>query len=310
LALTAVTKKREQEFGSISENKAKFKASINKLGFKDLLDLYHDYKNQEVAFQNRKATATNLVEKSSYEPYITLYQYGAALISDRMNQLNRNQAKHKHIPQELLDKAMLFYYDANSLAEAYEVQRKERYSQEKESGDIGEGRVNDALKWLDSSYIQIQPRSRDMSGNPCIYLKNPDFMDVRQEYDHILVGKAGAFVIETKNYTGKLIVDKYGNWVRVQPDGKEIGMKNPLQQVRQHEKLLRSFLNDNVSIINIICIANDRAIIDGAENCPLPIIKSDLLVEYIETYKGRKPPLTLEEVQDCVNRIYDHMLKG
>lgn len=307
---SAVDKQRTNEFGTISELKTKFRTSIHKLQFPELLELFRDYKKQEAAFLRRKEAAKHSIENASYDPYINLYRYGGILISDRMNQLNRNKAKHKHIPQDLLDEAMQFYYDADSIAAAYETQRKEKYSQEKESGDIGEGRVKEALRWLDSSYVQIQPLSKDCSNNACIYLQNLDYINVRQEYDHILVGKTGVFVIETKNYAGRLIVDKYGNWRRIQHDGKEVGVKNPLEQVRKHEKVLRSFLGENISLISIICIANDSAIIEGIENCPVPIIKSDALVEFVEHYENQKPPLTADEIQSCVNSIYDHMLKS
>ena len=307
---TAVGKQRIYEFGSISENRAKFRISMYKLSFTELLELFQDYKNQETAFLRRKDLAKNLIEKASYDPYINLYRYGSILISDRMNQLNRNKAKQKHIPQNLLDQSMLFYYDTDSLAIAYETQRKEKYSQEKESGDIGERRVKEALKWLDSSYVQIHPLSKDYSGNPCIYLQNQDYLNVKQEYDHIVVGKTGVFVIETKNYAGKLIVDQYGNWRRILQDGREVGEKNPLEQIRKHEKVLRSFLDESISLISIICIANDRAIIEGIENSPLPIIKSDLLVEFIEHYESQKSLLTAEDIQNCVSKIYDHMLKS
>lgn len=307
---TTVNQQREYEFGPISENKIKFRISIYKLGFTELLEMFHDYQKQETAFTQRKVLAKHPIEKVSYDPYINLYRYGKILISDRMNHLNRNKAKQKHIPQNLLDQAMLFYYDTDSLAIAYETQRKEKYSQEKESGDIGEGRVKEALKWLDSSYVQIHPLSKNYSGNPCIYLKNSDYLDVKQEYDHIVVGKTGVFVIETKNFAGKLIVDQYGNWRRILQDGREVGEKNPLEQIRKHEKVLRSFLDESISLISIICIANDRAIIEGIENSPLPIIKSDLLVEFIEHYESQKLPLTAEDIQNCVSDIYDHMLKS
>lgn len=307
---TALGSQRAYEFGSISDNKSKLRASIHKLGFSELLEMFHDYQKQEAAFVRRKEEAKHPLEKGSYDPYINLCRYGGILISDRMNHLNRNKAKHKHIPQELLDQAMRFYYDTDSLAVAYETQRKEKYSQEKESGDVGESRVRESLKWLDPSYVQIQPLSKDYSGNACIYLQNPDYLNVKQEYDHIVVGKTGVFLIETKNYTGKLIIDKYGNWRRILQDGREAGMKNPLEQVRKHEKVLRSFLDDSVSVTSIICIANDLAIIEGGENSPLPIIKSDLLVEFIENYAGAKPLLSSEDVQNCVKNIYEHMLKA
>lgn len=303
-------KERSYEFGSIPENKSKLRLSINKLGFAELLELLCDYQKEEAAFLRRKEQARQQLEKESYDPYIDLCRFGIVLLNDRLNQLNRNKAKHKHIPQDILDQAMCFYYDTHSISNAYETQRKEKYSQEKEGGDIGESKVREALKWLDSSYVQIQPLSRDYAGKPCIYLQNPDYLNIKQEYDHILVGKTGVFSIETKNYKGKLIIDKYGNWRRILQDGKEVGVKNPIEQVRKHEKVLKSFLGDGINISSIICIANDSAIIEGVENSPLPIIKSDLLVEFMEHCVSEKPHLSEENIRNCVKSIYEHMIKS
>lgn len=303
-----INQQRIYEFGSISENKIKLRMSIHKLNFTELLEMFRDYKNQEADFKRRKETAQRLLEKNSYDSYIKLYKYGEILISDRMNHLNRNPSKHKHIPQDMLDQAMRFYYDADSISAAYEMQRKEKYTQEKESGNVGESRVKEALKWLDSSYVQIQPLSKDYSGNACIYLQNLDYINAKQEYDHLLVGETGVFQIETKNFSGKLIIDQYGNWRRILQDGKEIGVKNPLEQVRKHEKVLTSFLGNSINICSIICIANDSAIIEGLENSPIPIVKSDMIVEFIEHYVSNKKILSTEEIQSCVNNIYEHML--
>lgn len=94
-------------------------------------------------------------------------------------------------------------------------------------------------------------------------------------------------MIETKNYKGKLSIDKNGNWIRTKEDGTKEGERNPLQQIRRHEKLLSSIVG-NIEIISVICLSHPKVIIEGAENCPRKVIKSDLLCEYIENYKGQR----------------------
>ena len=123
----------------------------------------------------------------------------------------------------------------------------------------------------------------------------------------MIVSGKGVFNIETKNFTGKLVVDNVGNWIR-KKDGDEEGVKNPLQQVRQHEKLLASFLPKGCRIISILCIANDKAIIEGSEHCPIPIVKSDLLVEFIENWQATDSELSDEQKKDCITAIYEHMV--
>ena len=174
-------------------------------------------------------------------------------------------------------------------------------TENKKMGSLGEKEVNYALKWLDQSYIKI---SNPNVENP-ISLYNPDFIDESQEYDHIIIGKQGVFNIETKNFAGRLIVDVNGNWIRIRDNQME-GERNPIQQVRRHEKLLRSIIGSDIPIINIICMAHPKLIIEGVENCSVPIIKSDLLVEFIETYKS-DVNISEDEIRKCVTQIEKHI---
>lgn len=296
-----------RRYGPVSILKENLRSSINRLGFMELLELFKEYKAQENYFSELVAQS-NLDRKDSlFKQYADIYRLGSVLISDRMNQINRNKTKNKYIPQDLLDEAMVFYYDADSPQDAYAARSAEIYSQAKESGDKGEKKVDYALKWLDTSYVKIEKRSKDKAGNPCILISNPTFIDEKQEYDHLIVSSKGVFSIETKNFAGKLVVDKSDNWIR-KKDGGEEGMKNPLQQVRQHEKLLASFLPRECHIISILCIANDKAVIEGEEHCPIPIVKSDLLVEFIENWKETGSELSDDQKEDCVATIYEHMV--
>ena len=296
-----------RRYGPVSILKENLRSSINRLGFMELLELFKEYKAQENYFSELVAQS-NLDRKDSlFKQYADIYRLGSVLISDRMNQINRNKTKNKYIPQDLLDEAMVFYYDADSPQDAYAARSAEIYSQAKESGDKGEKKVDYALKWLDTSYVKIEKRSKDKAGNLCILISNPTFIDEKQEYDQLIVSSKGVFSIETKNFAGKLVVDKSGNWIR-KKDGGEEGMKNPLQQVRQHEKLLASFLPRECHIISILCIANDKAVIEGEEHCPIPIVKSDLLVEFIENWKETGSELSDDQKEDCVATIYEHMV--
>lgn len=296
-----------QQYGPISDLKIMLRENINRLGFTELLDLYKEYKEKENLLCSKARHAGMKLNEFPYGEYIDIYRLGSILISDKMNQINRNKAKNKYIPQDLLDEALIFYYDTESAKEADSIRSNEKYAQDKQSGNKGEQKVDYALKWLDKSYIQIEKNSNDKVGNRCIFIKNEEFIDEQQEYDHLIVSNKGVFNIETKNYTGKLVVDQYGNWIR-KKDNEEEGLKNPLQQIRQHEKILMSFLPEDCKVISIICIANDKAIIEGSENCPIPIIKSDMLVEFIENCDEDETKISDSQVKQCVNAIYSHMV--
>ena len=296
-----------RQYGPLSELKKALRDSINRLDFQGLLELFKEYKNLERLISAKARILGVDADDSIYKQYVDIYRLGSVLISDRMNRINKNKAKNKYIPQDLLDEAMVFYYDTDTADDAYSAQSNEKYRINKEGGEIGEQKVDYALKWLDSSYVLIEKRSKDRIGNKCIYISNPSYIDEKQEYDHIIVSNKGLFIIETKNYVGKLIIDKYGNWIRKKNDEEE-GLKNPIQQIRQHEKVLASFLPKEYKIISIICIANDKAIIEGVENCTIPIVKSDMLVEFIENYNETNCVLSYAQKDQCVQDIYGHML--
>lgn len=296
-----------RQYGPIYELKKALRDSINRLDFQGLLELFKEYKDFERVLASKARIMCMDSSDSAYKEYLDIYRLGSVLISDKMNRINRNKMKNKYIPQDLLDEAMVFYYDTNTADDAYSAQSYEKYQQDKEGGEIGEQKVDYALKWLDPSYVLIEKRSKDRIGNKCIYISNPSFIDEKQEFDHIIVSNKGVFIIETKNYVGRLIIDKYGNWIRKKNDEEE-GVKNPIQQIRQHEKVLASFLPKEFKIVSIICIANDKAIIEGAENCILPIVKSDMLVEYIENYKETDYELSDDQKNRCIKDIYNHMI--
>ncbi len=147
-------------------------------------------------------------------------------------------------------------------------------------GKIGEKEVIYALKWLDKTYKLIN------DGNHVI-IKNIDFIDESQEIDHLVVGPQGIFIIETKYFSGNIIIDSKGNWIREKKNGSE-GVTNPLQQVRRHEKIVKSIVGDDVPIYPIMVLANTKTIITGSENSKVPITKVDMLEFYISSIKSRK----------------------
>lgn len=50
-------------------------------------------------------------------------------------------------------------------------------------------------------------------------------------------------------------------------------------------------------------MSHPKMIIEGVENCGVPLIKSDLLVEYIENYNLGTSVLTDADVSKCKNQI-------
>lgn len=295
------------QHGAIAEKKVSFLSQLRNLQFEETLELYKYF---QATFRSLKSEEENAPFRNEYSllnNYVKFYKYGGVLLSDHLNKINKNKSKRRDIPQIDLDSAMMYFYETDTPENAEQLREKEEYLENKKNGVIGEKEVEYALKWLDSSYAIIQKTSEGKYGEKSIVLYNPDFIDEPQEYDHIIIGKQGVFLIETKNYAGKLIIDKNGNWIRIKKEGIQEGERNPIQQLRRHEKLLRSILGKDIPIICMICMAHPKMIIEGVENCSVPLIKSDLLVEYIENYDLGTSVLTDDDVAKCKNQIEKHM---
>ena len=119
-----------------------------------------------------------------------------------------------------------------------------------------------------------------------ILLENPSFCDEAQEFDHLVIGPQGIFNIETKNSAGKLAIDKAGNWLRLKKGETEwVAEENPAQQVFRHRVLLQSIVGYQIPIIDVICLSHPSILIAGQENSRIPVIKKDLLADFIVNYR-------------------------
>ena len=87
------------------------------------------------------------------------------------------------------------------------------------------------------------------------------------QIDHIVISKFGIFVIETKNYYGLIIGDKYkAKWIQYIGKNKYY-FNNPIHQNYGHIKALAEILNlDENKFISIICISNQAKVKVTANN--------------------------------------------
>jgi len=283
-----LSEKLEDQYGAIEELKTGLLKIINGLDFNDALSFFHQYRNIERELKYSKDADEFKDALKPYDRYIEFYQNAGIFVSNYLNEINKYKSKRVSIPQSKLNAALVYMYNAHTVEEAYELRRQKDYIENRSFGEKGEAEVDYALKWLVGDYIIIERTQSGKYGERAIVLNNKEFIDESQEFDHIVIGKQGIFNIETKNYAGKLIVDINGNWIRVRADGSEIGERNPIQQIRRHEAVLKSIVGDDVPIISILVMANPKMIIEGVENFSIPLLKSDRLEEYISTYKNDK----------------------
>lgn len=289
--------------GEIPEQKKELVAwRERKVPFQLALKKYFGYK-ENFEYVERVVSNAKLEEiKEAFADYLEFYQNAKVFISDYLNEVNRKKDARKEIPQEDLDRALMYFYNTDSPEEAREAVKEKKYRESRQYGEKGEEEVEYALKWLVGDYIKLEKDASGKYGTKAIVLNNKDFVDEPQEFDHIVIGPQGVFNIETKNYTGKIIIDRDGNWIREQSDGRKVGERNPLQQSRRHEAVLRSIVGDDVPIISVLVIANPKAIIQGAENSKVKLLKSDVLEEYISNYKGAVS-YTKEKIQALADEI-------
>lgn len=273
------------------------------------INLYKDYCKKESQLEKMLSSIPRNIDDGRISQYVEFYHMGRILIGNRLNQLGNNVTKERQISQNELDCAMKYFYETHTAQEAYKMQKEEEYRNNRKKGQIGEKEVDYALKWLDKSYLVVPKIWNERYGQESIELINLDFIDEKQEYDNIVIGKQGVFVIETKNYAGKLIIDSGGNWIREREDGTRVGERNPFQQVDRHEKLLKSFLRKEMPVIGLICLSNPKVIIEGREHCPLPLVKSDLLTKFIEDYPSNGRGLSDDEKNECLSQIEKHRYK-
>lgn len=241
------------------------------------------------------------------EEYRKYFQYEAIIIYNKFQDKlweKFSNSERVHCLMNIND-AIMYLYDANTIEEAKEKEKKYLYKVNQQKGEPGEKEVEYALKWLDKSYIVMSGKNSHGDQKEKIILYNEQFIDEKQEFDHIIIGQQGVFLIETKNYTGTIEIDQNGNWIRMKKDGIRVGEKNPIQQIRRHEKLMKSIVN--VPVMSIICLANSQVIIEGIENSKVPIIKSDLLVEYIESYRNEEN-ISKEKIDQCRQSIEKYMI--
>lgn len=80
------------------------------------------------------------------------------------------------------------------------------------------------------------------------------------DVDHVVVGPTGVYVVETKNWSGRITVEQG----RIRYDGKDPD-RPPLDQVRQRAETLRRALTgelgSDVEVASILCFANNT--LDG-----------------------------------------------
>lgn len=143
-------------------------------------------------------------------------------------------------------------------------------------------------------------------GGTYYLLNDIKFSDTYGNIDHILLGPNGIFVIETKNYTGKVIC-KGDEWIRHYEGGMKISMKgrpywvedryydlkSPSKQVKRNAVKIKYIIEDSnifkkglkIWVEGIIVFTNPNVDLQ-LTNTTVPILRVSQLYDYVKNKKS------------------------
>ena len=127
--------------------------------------------------------------------------------------------------------------------------------------------------------------------------------DRTTQIDHILVNRAGVFVIETKNFSGVITGAKDDDsWKHIAKHGYENMFYNPIRQNETHVKLVKEILGNKSPIFSLVVFVNNNK----------PLFSPDTVVNMSEfrnkvIEKSLEINLSSEEIQNVAAIIKDHI---
>lgn len=164
-----------------------------------------------------------------------------------------------------------------------------------EAGKMGEKNVCHQLDFLNKNKYVVY--------NDIKLISNGRF----QQIDHLVIGPNGIFPIETKNLSGEISISNNGCWSRTIRNLYEV-IENPTGQVLRHETIIRELTKDQHTINSIIVLANNASKVSGTDRNPIPVVKADMLLHYINNFKS-ETILTSENIQRIKLMIETNILK-
>ncbi len=151
------------------------------------------------------------------------------------------------------------------------------------SGIKGEEQTENILMDLPSDYdVFTSKRINTAEGNA--------------EYDHIIVGENGIFVVEVKNHNGTIVGDENEHQWTQHKVGRKGGqytsrMRNPVKQVKRQVFILSTYLKQHevpVWIEGIVFFSNPRARIRVQSSTTPVFHNASELSAYLKTYTPKK----------------------
>ena len=183
-------------------------------------------------------------------------------------------ARNVSIKQKELFRTYLRGIGVNGLEErpVYELRsgklkvdsKNEEEYHRKLSGNRGEQQVRDCLKSLDSSRFSV------MNG---VVLRIGTRV---KEFDHIIVGDTGVFVLETKAFgmsekddgfdKAHLVIDTDGQWKLHKYHNMRV-VKNPTEQILEEKHFIEELLTDTYVDVNAVLVLANKDLVVEKRGC-------------------------------------------
>ena len=130
-----------------------------------------------------------------------------------------------------------------------------------------------------------------------ILIKN---QDKTTQIDHILIGKKGIFVIETKDFSGIITGEEYSKeWVQIL-NGNANNFYNPIRQNYGHIKSIENLLKMKNICISVIVFTNKSKFKEV--DTETPVIQLKELKRFIRKYSSNIS-INKEEIEEIYNLI-------
>lgn len=154
--------------------------------------------------------------------------------------------------------------------------------------NLGEQEVNNALKEIKGYKLLNDIMIKGKNGT--------------SQIDHILIGKKGIFVIETKDYSGLIYGEEYSKYWTQIINRSNNQFYNPIRQNYGHVKSLERYIKRNDIFISVIVFTNKSKL--KKVKSKTPVIQLKNLKGFIKRYKSdvRLSKNEIEEIYSLVKK--------
>lgn len=123
------------------------------------------------------------------------------------------------------------------------------------------------------------------------------------QIDHILVGKKGVFIIETKDYSGTINGEEYSKYWTQTINKRKNYFYNPIMQNYGHVKSVEKLIKEKDIYISLIVFTN-KSKLKGLKT-ETPVIQVKKLKKFIRKYKSN-----IKLSNDQIEDIYKSLKRG